>query len=308
VQHFNLNVQREIVKDLAVQIGYVAKLGRKLLMGVSTNPAIFAPGATPQNINQRRILQQGFGNNSKISSQANSSYSALQAEVNKRFSRGFSVQGAYAFSRSIDMASNNALGAAVPNVFDLSTQFGLSDFHAKHILSVSWIWDLPRLSAASRAVRAVAGGWQVNGLVSARSGLPFNVVTGTDIALSGTPNQRPNVVGEHRLLEDRPRGEKILAWFDRDAFKQPAQGAYGNVGRNALIGPAAASTNIGVFKNFDLPGHEGLRLQFRSEFFNLLNSVNLSSPNAQVNAGTRMGRITGAGSARVIQFALKIVF
>jgi len=307
VQHFNLNVQREVAKDVAVQIAYVGKLGRKLLMGVSANPALFGPGATLANLNQRRLLP-AFGNNSKISSQANSTYHALQVEVNKRLSRGLTFQGAYTWSRSIDMASGIALGAAVPNVFDLATQFGLSDFHAKHIGSFSWIWDLPALRSAAAPLRAVAGGWQLNGLYAARSGRPINIVAGRDVALSGTPNQRPNVVGEHRLADERPRGEKIAAWFNRSAFALAANGALGNVGRNVLLGPPSAEMNLGVYKHIDLPGREGLRLQFRSEFFNVFNNVNLGNPNTSVGGGAAMGRITSAGQARVIQFALKLLF
>ena len=72
VQHFNLNVQRQVVKDLSIQVGYVGKLGRKLLLGVATNPATYAPGATAGNIDARRILQ-GFGNNRSITGQGNSS-------------------------------------------------------------------------------------------------------------------------------------------------------------------------------------------------------------------------------------------
>jgi outer membrane receptor protein involved in Fe transport len=307
VQHFSLNVQHEVVRDLAIQVGYVGKLGRKLIMSVAANPAIFGPGATLANINQRRI-HQPYGTLDRITSQANSSYNALQVEANKRFSRGFSLKGVYTFSRSIDMHSGTAIGAGTPNVFDLSTQRGLSDFHAKHIASFSWIWDLPRLATASAPLRFVLGGWQVNGLVTARSGLPINVVSGRDVALSSTTNQRPDVVGEHRLSDDRPRADKILRWFDRTAFAFPANGAFGNVGRNALTGPSATNTNLGLFKNFRLPRREGLTAQFRSEFFNALNGVNLGNPNAQLAAGDRMGRITGAGEARVIQFALKVLF
>jgi len=306
MQHFNLSLQHQIFNDLAIQVGYVGKLGRKLLLGWTINPGIYRPGATLANINERRPYQP-FGQLDTISSLANSRYNALQVELNKRFSRGFSVQGAYTFSRSIDMSSSISLGSRVPNVFDLSTEFGLSDFHAKHIASFSWIWELPDFPRTA-VLHHVLGGWQVNGLVNLRSGMPFNVLLGRDVALSGTPNQRPNVVGEHRLPSDRPRGQKILAWFDRTAFASPATGTYGNVGRNALIGPAFASTNAGIFKHFRLPWREGMRLQFRGEFFNLFNSVNLSSPNAQLSAGANMGRITSAGSARVIQFALKVLF
>jgi hypothetical protein len=296
-----------VVRDLVVQIGYVGKIGRKLLMGHASNPAVFAPGATLGNLDQRRILR-GFGANTVAGTEANSSYNALQVEVNKRFSHGFSVQGAYTFSRALDMASANSIGAAVPYVFDLHTQWGLTDFHSKHIASFSWIWDLPRLQSVNGLIRGVAGGWQVNGLVTARSGRPLNMLTGADTALSGTNNQRPNVIGEHRLSSDRSRGEKIQAWFNRAAFAHPQPGAYGNVGRNALLGPGSTSTNLGLFKNFALPWREGLRLQFRSEFFNVMNGVNLGSPNTSVNAGARLGLITSASGSRVIQFALKALF
>jgi len=75
-----------------------------------------------------------------------------------------------------------------------------------------------------------------------------------------------------------------------------------------LIGPPEATTNLAVFKNFRIPGREGQRVQFRSEFFNILNSVNLSNPNASLSSGMQMGRITSSGSARIIQFALKCLF
>ena len=141
----------------------------------------------------------------------------------------------------------------------------------------------------------------MNGLVSARSGLPINMLAGTDIALSATPSQRPNVVGEHRLSTGRSRQEKVLAWFNRAAFAQPAAGTFGNLGRNALLGPNSSTANLGLFKNFALPGREALRLQFRSEFFSVLNRPNFGDPETRVNAGARMGQITSAGGARVIQ-------
>ncbi len=307
VQQFNLNVQREVVRDLAVQVGYVGKVAHKLLFGMSANPAIYGPGATLNNINDRRPLRP-YGDNKKNSSEGNSNYHGLQVELNKRFSRGFSVLGVYTFSKSIDQSSNIALGASIPNPLNLRSQYGLSDFYAKHIFSCSWIWDLPRLTQSHSALRAVAGGWQINGLVSRRSGMPVNVTSGADVALSGTPNQRPDVAGNPVLSGGRPRAQKILAWFDRTAFAQPANGTYGNAGRNALIGAPAATTNLGAFKSFALPGREGLRLQFRSEFFNVFNSVNLGPPNTNLRSGATMGRITSADDARVIQFALKLLF
>jgi hypothetical protein len=305
VQHFNLNVQHELVRDLVVEVGYVGKLGRRLLMGLSSNPGIYGPGATNGNLNNRRILR-GFGNNTVISSLANSSYNGLQASVNKRFSQGFSFQVAYTYSRSIDMDSSIAVSAGTPNVFDLHTQWGLSDFHAQHIASASWLWELPRLRGSAPLVRAIAGGWQFNGLMLMRSGVPLNLVTGRDNALSGTPGQRPNLTGNHELPDDRPKGEKILAWFDPKAFAHPASGTFGSLGRNALTAPGFAATNLAVSRTFNLPGGEQTKLQFRSEFFNAFNNVNLGKPTQQL--GSRLGRITVADDARVIQFALKLLF
>jgi hypothetical protein len=227
-------------------------------------------------------------------------------EVKRRMSNGFSVQGAYTLARSIDLFSGVSEGASVPNVFQLASERGLSDFQAKHVLSASWIWDLPRLSAAPSVVRQVAGGWQLNGLYTARSGLPVNSTLGTDVALSGTPSQRPNVSGDPTLSSDRPRASQIQAWFNRTVFSAPPAGTYGDTGRNALLGPPSRAANLGLFKHFAIPGREGMGLEFRSEFFNAFNKVNLSNPNASLSAGAQMGRITSSGSARIIQFALKL--
>ncbi len=308
VQGFNLNIQRQLVKDLAIQVGYIGRLGRKLIMGFSANPGIYGPGATLANLASRRVYP-GFGELRSISSLANSSYNGMQVEATKRFSRGFSVQGAYTFSRSIDMKSGvAAVGAATPNVFNLRSEIGLSDFHAAHIANLSWMWDLPSVPGAGRVVKAVTAGWQVNGLVNLRTGLPFNVLSGTDPALTGTSNQRPNVIGNPVLSPDRSREQRILAWFDRTMFAPAATGQFGDAGRNALIGPGQAVMNAGVFRTFKLPIREGVKVQFRFEFFNITNRVNLGQPNATLSAGANMGRITSAGEARVIQFACKVAF
>ena len=100
----------------------------------------------------------------------------------------------------------------------------------------------------------------MNGLVSARSGLPINVLAGTDIALSATPSQRPTWLASTGCRMTARRRDKVLAWFNRAAFAQPASGTFGNMGRNALSGPNSSTANLGVFKNFALPGREALRL------------------------------------------------
>ncbi len=307
IQQFNLNVQREVVRDLVVQAAYVGKLGRKLLMGISTNPAVFAPGATLGNINSRRIIPP-YGNLQAISSQANSTYHGLQVEATKRMSRGFSVQGAYTWSKSLDQASAIALGAAVPDVFNVRNQWGRSDFDARHVLAMSWIWDLPKFAAGPAAMRWVAGGWQLNGVLTSRTGQALNILTGQDNALSGTPNQRPNLVGNPGLPADRSRGDKVAAWFNWSAFALPTAGTFGNLGRNVLSNPASFGIDAGLFKSFPIPLREKMRFELRTEFFSITNTPRFGGANNSVNAGANMGRITSAGGARVVQFAGKILF
>ena len=156
------------------------------------------------------------------------------------------------------------------------------------------------------ALRLIAGGWQWNGLFTARTGLPLNAVTGADNALSGTGNQRPNVVGDWRLPDDRSPSAKIAQWFNPAAFAAPATGTFGNAGRDIIIAPGQSNVNVGLFKNIGLPFREGMKVQVRSEFFNVMNHVNLGNPN--VTLGSKMGQITSAGSPRVLQFALKVLF
>jgi hypothetical protein len=126
------------------------------------------------------------------------------------------------------------------------------------------------------------------------------------VALSATGSQRPNVVGDLSLSSDRSLSAKIAQWFNPAAFAKPATGAFGNAGRDIITAPGAATANAGLFKSFPVPLREGMKIQFRSEFFNVLNRVNLGGPNTTM--GSSMGRITSAGSARVLQFALKLLF
>ncbi len=156
LQQFNFDVQQQVMQNLLVDVAYVGKLGRHLLIGLDSNPAIYEPGATLNNENARRIYQ-GYGQNNILSTIGNSAYNGLQIGVTKRCAHGFTLQGSYTFSRSLDDSSSYTETAAVPNVFDLHTQSALSDFSAKHIASASWIWDLPkiRMEACSAALNVL---------------------------------------------------------------------------------------------------------------------------------------------------------
>jgi hypothetical protein len=306
VEQVNLSIQREIVPSTVLEVAYVGKFGHKLLYANETNPAIYTAGETLATENNYRIIP-GWGALSDMGTIANSSYNGLQVQGTKRLSHHFSVQGAYTFSKAIDQTSSTSPESAqAPNPLNLAAERGLATFNAKHIVALSWIVDLPTLNRQPAALRLIAGGWQWNGLFSARTGEPLNATVSSDVALSGTGSQRPNVVGDWQLSGDRSLSAKIAEWFNPAAFATPATGTFGNAGRDIILAPGNATANVALFKTFPLPLREGMKFQFRSEFFNVLNRVNLSNPNTTV--GSSMGRITGAGSARVLQFALKVLF
>ena len=304
---YNLTVQRQIVNNLVLETAYVGKLGRKELTDISTNPALYAPGATVANENSR-VIYPGFGNLTSMGTFANSEYNALQIRVLKRLSRNFTIQAAYTFSKSMDQSSSSVTDtAAIPNPFDLKNEWALSDFYAKHIASIAGVWTLPRLLRHSFLIREGAGGWNFSARFTAHSGLPLNVVTGADNALSGTPKQRPNVIGNPVLPGNRPTAAQVAEWFNGSMFTTPAAGTYGDLGRNALIGPAAKSTNAAMMKNFyPFANREKMYVQFRMEVFSLFNTPNFSNPNTTM--GSSLGKITSASGDRELQFALKVVF
>jgi hypothetical protein len=137
------------------------------------------------------------------------------------------------------------------------------------------------------------------------SGLPFNVISGRDNSLTGIGKDRPNVVADPVLSSDRPRGEVVAKYFNTQAFVANAAGTFGNTGRNALIGPGFASTDIGLFRNIKFK--ERHQIQLRGEVFNVFNQVNLANPDSNL-ASTSFGRILSASDPRIIQLAIKYSF
>jgi hypothetical protein len=167
------------------------------------------------------------------------------------------------------------------------------------------VWELPRLSRANAFVQHAIGGWQLTGLVTFRSGIPFTVVTGVDNSLTAAGQDRPNQVKEAELSTSRSRGDQVAQYFDRNAFVANPLRTFGNVGRNSMIGPGLSNVDFGMHKYFRL--HEGHDLQFRAEFFNLFNRPNFLNPTSTVTSPA-FGRILSANDGRAIQFGLKYSF
>jgi len=235
----------------------------------------------------------------------NSSFNAFGAVLRKRFSNRYLIDMNYTWMRSLD----NSYGVSGYNVYqnpdNLQADWALSDWHREHVFSASWVWDLPSLKILPLSVRAILGDWEFSGLVRLTSGSPFNILSGRDNSLTAVGGDRPDVIGDPKLPTNRPRGQLIATYFNPATFRANAAGTFGNVGRNALIGPGSANVDVGLFKNMRI--HDRHQIQFRSEFFDLFNRPNFTNPISSL-VSPAFGQILSAGTARQIQLALKYSF
>jgi hypothetical protein len=217
--------------------------------------------------------------------------------------RHLSVQASYVWSKVIDYA-----GTPV-NELEVSSNRGRAATDVRNRFVASYIYQFPELHRWGFFGKEVVNGWQLNGVTTRSTGAPFTVTSGIDTNLDGTNNDRPNVVANPFLSGGRSRAQKVAAYYNKAAFAAPntaaSQSPYGNEQRGFLTAPGSVNTDLSAFKTFAL--YRSMRLQFRGEIFNLLNNVNLSAPNATLSS-PNAGKITSSGSARIAQFALKLLF
>lgn len=309
VQSYSLSIDQQITPNSVLELDYMGNTGRKLVGYVDSNPPIYGPGATVGNIQQRRLYYSGNPDVSAVptvENRFNSYYNGLGVVFRKRFANNFTFDANYTWSRTIDYTSvDETASQQFQNPLDPNADRGLADYHRENVFAASGVWNLPGLSQYAGPVRSILGGWELSGLMTLDSGLPFNVVTGGNNSLTSEGHDRPNLVGNPDLPGGRSTGQEIQEYFNTTAFVPNAIGQFGNFGRNVLIGPGLADVDFGLFK--EIPIVERLRLQFRIEAFNLFNRPNFNAPVSSLNSPA-FGKIQTAGNAREFQFALKLMF
>jgi hypothetical protein len=192
-----------------------------------------------------------------------------------------------------------------PNPFNWNANIGPSDFDITHRFVASGLFEHPKLEHRNPIVRTALGGWQSNFIFSAQTGTPLNIVSGVNNSLNGVGGDFADLTGTSWKIDHSSKAAEIGEYFNTAAFKVNAVGTIGNGRRNQLRGPGAWNINYSLFKNFRLT--ERFNLQFRGEFFNVLNHANLQAPNTTVTSPT-FGQITSADDPRIIQFGLRLVF
>lgn len=305
---WNFGIQRELVANWLLEVGYVGNSAHKLTGRDLVNQAIpDVDPSRPTPVNSRRP-NQNIGDVSFVRAIDQSHYHSLAVKLNKRFSYGLSVIGAYTYSKA--MGIGGALSgdqSRQQDAHNRAAEYAPLEFDQKHRATIAWVYELPVGRSLQGASGALASGWSVQGNFVAHTGFPL---TPTSSVSSNVGRQDLNRAD--RLCDGNLSGDmrSLTRWFDTSCFVNHAFGRFGNSGNGVIIGPGLVNTDLTAMKNTRVPlgRSEPGTLQFRAEFFNALNHASFGDPN--MSAGTaQFGVIRSTRTnGREIQLALKLLF
>ena len=319
---YSLKIEQEISPNTSLSVGYVGSHGYHELLSVDTNipPTVTCPAKCA-------LANPNLANTYSWFSEGDSMYNAMTVDVRHRFSKGLTFRGAYTWSKALDDGDSlNATAAAnapalVADPVNVRGDWGPATYDVRNAGVMNVSYDLPfgngrqLLNSASGWENGIAGGWTLNSIVTIQSGFPFTPQLSFNPSNDGDsknpvrPSWNPAFAGPVIL-------GGATQWFNPQAFMVPAQGTFGNVGRNVVTGPGLGTWDFSVLKDIHLL--ERFNLQFRAEIFNLLNRVNLDTPNLIVftsatatpaQASPVAGTFTQTSTtSRQVQFSLKLLW
>ena len=345
---YSMHIEQELTPNTVLTLGYVGSYGYHELVSLDDNeptptvcpgascPAIYpanfpaplagkpVPAGTYYVAPGTPLANPALGPAWAWFSVGTSSYNALQVDANHRMSKGLLMRAVYTWSKALDdgdslngTAAGNAPGL-VENPFDVKADWGPATYDVRDAATLDGVYELPfgkqrrYLNRLTGFPDAMVSGWTATSIVTLQSGFPFTP------QLSYNPSNNGDTKNPVRLFANPDfRGSVLVKkpgeWFNPQAFLAPPPGSgfYGNLSRDSLTGPGAAEWDFSMLK--DTAIHEGLDLQFRAEFFNILNHTNFNTPNLIVftpsGGSPTAGVITStATTSRQIQFAVKLLW
>ncbi|MBI3693255.1 MAG: TonB-dependent receptor [Acidobacteria bacterium] len=305
VHQWNFNVQQSLGFGTVLQVAYVGNRGLRLPWATLPNQPDPGPGPV-----QPRRPYPNLGTINGLGAGGDAHYHGLQIQAEKRYSNGMQLIAGYTFAKCISTSDSTFVGegTSIQNGRDFHQQRGLCTQHVSQRYTLSWLYDLPfgRGKAfgkdISRPLDLFLGGWQVNGILTLRTGSPFTVTQPGDAPNVGDGSARPDQVANPNAVTNR----SIDRNFNTDAFVPAARFRWGTAGRNTVIGPGINNWDFSLFKTFSVD--EKRKLQFRSEFFNLLNHPEFGFPGSAIGTA-QFGRISGTTrDPRDIQLSLKFLW
>jgi hypothetical protein len=313
-EQFNFGVQQQLSNSLALRIDYVGSSSHRTNVGGQYNTALTpGPGDT-----QPRALYPYSVPTFYDRSVGTGNYNALQVQLDKRYSSGFSYQVAYTWSKaeSEDDGWFGIEGQDVQDPYNPGASRGLSGTNVPQVLSANALYAIPvgpgkRFSTGNRFSDYILGNWQLNNIFTWRNGQDFTVNDSNDVANTGNGNnyERANQIGDPHLSD-----KTIAKWFNTAAWAVPAKYTYGNGGRNTLQAQRYINLDSSVIRSF--PIWREKRFEFRAEAFNLFNHPVFAAPTSDISS-TNFGVVQpqngpfGNGQAnlsRQLQLSAKIVF
>lgn len=319
ITQWNAGVQRSLPFETVLEVAYVASRGANQPRTIAANN----PGLEQSEaVNIRRVRLQdvrpfpNYTGFSAVMYDSRSDYHSFQLNVTRRFSKGFSIDGSFTFSKNTDTASGFADSFQIPWQYP-DIEHGLSALDRPRTVTIGWVWELPfgkgqPLLSNNKVASAVLGGFQLNGIFSASDGLPLTITQqNANLVLQA---QRPNVKDPSNLSGkaanpafEGPAKRWLTATTD-PAFPFELSGnvGIGNLGRNTAREPGFVNFNLSAFRSFHF--NDRIRLQFRAEAYNAFNKVNFLQPSSAVITAANYGLITGAAPARNLQLGLRLTF
>ena len=354
VLQWNLNVQHEFTPNLTAMAAYVGSRGVHQPSEIDDMDVV-VPVLTPAGylwpspVGSGTTLNPNFGAIRGQVWAGNSFYDALELQLSKRMSHGLQLQGSYTWGKSIDTSSaalaGDLFGNSISSLhwFDWRLTRGLSDFNIARTLVINGTWQVPTVKSASGALGRAVNGWELGGIYKVSDGVPFTATFGTDGDPQGLnsgdtwafPNRlvgpgcgslvnpgNPNnyIKTQCFAIATAPSSAFYTANCDSTLGTPPqCFNLRGNAGRNILTGPGTSNFDFSIFKNNYVKRiSENFNVQFRAEFFNILNRANFAVPITPNNTDIfdSTGAPTGVAglltstttTAREIQFALKLVW
>lgn len=296
---YSLGVQHKLTRDTLVDVAYVGSAAWHLYRSVNLNQLREGTLLRNPGVNREALRPyRGFADISHHITGSNSNYNSLQAMVRRQVPGGGLFNASYTWSRAI--TDSSFYNETPMDSYNFKQDRGLAAFDRRHVLVLSYIYPLPFWRQQNRWYEKVFGRWELSGITTLQSGRPVNITITGDRARTGSGGQRPDVIGDWR-----EGGGTRFRWFNTGAFALPADGTFGNLGRNVVIGPGTNNWDVSLQKEFRI-GERALA-EFRAEFYNAPHHFSYWGVNATFGAAG-FGEVNSASDPRTLQLALRLQF
>jgi hypothetical protein len=306
VHKWNFNVQRDIGWNTVLEVAYIGSKGQRLTQNYDPNRPVHDPTPGVNSLPRRPIQVVGNTGIQGTNSFGRSNYSAMTVKLEKRFSDGIQFLGAYTWGHALTDVGSPLSDGPGNRTVHISEEYSHASFDVRHRFTLSGLWELPFLRNNSGVAGKIAGGWQLNPILTLQTGNFISISSSRGLcSCSGTIRPDPD---SGKDPNGAPSGGRTPdEWMDTSAFADPTPGTFGALGNFSNVRPGINTLDLSLFKDFRI--NERYRVQFRAESFNLTNTPQFNGPQS-TQGNSDFGRInsTRAGSNRQWQFALRFMF